>query len=200
MVQALLRPSSVPEDTWQLPARVHPLLFVHRVDGLEPGAYALLRNAPGRTALQSLFATSGSWTKPTQCPDTIPLFQLVARDLTTALRTVCCGQELARSCTFGVAFLAELELAVQEDPASYRRLHQEAGLLGQILYLEAEVEGLRGTGIGCFFDDLCLELLGASDRRLRPIYHFVVGVPILDSRIQTEPAYPSHAALPQLEP
>jgi len=199
MAQALLRPSSAPEDTWQLPPRVHPIFFVHRVDGLEPGAYALLRNAPDQTALQSLFATQSAWTKPSQCPDAIPLFQLVARDLSAALRTVCCGQELARACTFGVAFLAELEPAVAEDPASYRRLHQEAGLLGQILYLEAEVEGLRGTGIGCFFDDLCLELLGTSDRKLRPIYHFVVGVPVLDSRIQTEPAYPFHAAPPQLE-
>lgn len=200
MVQALLRPNSAPEDTWQLPARVHPILFVHRVAGLEPGAYALLRNASAQSALQSLFAGQGAWTKPSQCPGAIPLFQLMARDLSAALRTVCCGQELARSCTFGVAFLAELEPAVQEDPASYRRLHQEAGLLGQILYLEAEVEGLRGTGIGCFFDDLCLELLGISDRQLRPVYHFVVGLPIIDSRIQTEPAYPSHAALPPLEP
>ncbi|HEY0464780.1 MAG TPA: SagB family peptide dehydrogenase [Polyangiaceae bacterium] len=194
MLQALLRPGSAPEDTWQLPARVHPVLFVHRVDGVEPGAYALIRNARGRTALQSLFAGSGIWTKPEGCPDTIPLFQLVARDLSAALRAVCCGQELARACSFGVAFMAELELDVREDPASYRRLHQEAGLLGQILYLEAEVEGLRGTGIGCFFDDLCLEVLGTSNQRLRPIYHFVVGVPILDPRIQTEPPYPSHAS------
>ena len=62
--------------------------------------------------------------------------------------------------------------------------------------MEAEVEGLRGTGIGCFFDDLCLELVGNSDRHLRPVYHFVVGVPILDSRIRTEPAYPFHADPP----
>jgi SagB-type dehydrogenase family enzyme len=198
IVHALVQPGSAPADTWQLPPRVHPILFVHRVDGIEPGAYALLRNASGQSALQALFAGQGAWLKPEPCPDSIPLFQLVARDLSAPLRTVCCGQELARACTFGVAFLAELEPAVREDPASYRRLHQEAGLLGQILYLEAEVEGLRGTGIGCFFDDPCLELLGISEQRLRPIYHFVVGVPIHDSRIQTEPSYPSRAEPPQL--
>jgi SagB-type dehydrogenase family enzyme len=32
-------------------------------------------------------------------------------------------------------------------------LLREAGLVGQVLYLEAEAAGVRGTGIGCFFDD-----------------------------------------------
>ena len=35
----------------------------------------------------------------------------------------------------------------------YRRLFWECGLIGQVLYLEAEAAGVRGTGIGCFYDD-----------------------------------------------
>jgi len=35
----------------------------------------------------------------------------------------------------------------------YRNLFWEAGLVGQVLYLEAEEAGIRATGIGCYFDD-----------------------------------------------
>ena len=188
ILAALLRPSRVPEDVWGLPPEIQPVVFVHRVDGIEPGSYALLR--PGGAGLPQSHSPSGErWTKPTGCPDDIPLVRLVARDTSAALRQVCCGQELARACTFAVAFMAELGPAVQRDPANYRRMHQEAGLLGQILYLESEAEGLRGTGIGCFFDDLDLDSLQLSEHGFCPIYYFVVGVPLIDPRIETEPAY-----------
>ena len=36
-------------------------------------------------------------------------------------------------------------------------------MIGQVLYLEAEAVGLRGTGIGCFFDDGMHSLLGLKD-------------------------------------
>ena len=35
----------------------------------------------------------------------------------------------------------------------YRNLFWEAGLVGQVLYLEAEAASIRSTGIGCYFDD-----------------------------------------------
>ena len=38
--------------------------------------------------------------------------------------------------------------------------------MGQLLYLEAEAAGLRGTGIGCFFDDEVHRAIGLVDRRL----------------------------------
>jgi len=190
MLAALLRSDSAPADAWGVPLSLQPVVFVHRVEGIEPGSYALLRSRSDTGSTQSLFPGLDQKTKPAGCPDSIPLVRLVARDFSAALRQVCCGQELARACTFGVAFLADLGTALQHDPANYRRLHQEAGLLGQILYLEAEAEGLRGTGIGCFFDELCLELLEISEQQLRPLYHFVVGVPLIDPRLKTEPPYP----------
>jgi hypothetical protein len=42
----------------------------------------------------------------------------------------------------------------------YRWMFWEAGLLGQVLYLEAEAAGARGTSIGCYFDDAARDLLG----------------------------------------
>ena len=35
-------------------------------------------------------------------------------------------------------------------------------MIGQVLYLEAEAAGARGTGIGCFYDDAVHELLGLA--------------------------------------
>jgi hypothetical protein len=57
------------------------------------------------------------------------------------------------------------------------------------LYLEAEAAGVRGTGIGCFFDDAVHELLGLSGLRYQSLYHFTVGAPLSDGRLQTLPPY-----------
>src|SRR5207247_3430626 len=75
----------------------------------------------------------------------------------------------------------------------YRRLFWEAGILGQVLYLEAEAAGVRSTGIGCYFDDVFHELLGLTGNQFQSLYHFTVGGPIEDRRLTTmEPyAYPS---------
>ena len=86
--------------------------------------------------------------------------------------------------------LAEFETSIQQDAWRYRQLHWEAGLLGQVLYLEAETLALRGTGIGCFLDDAFHELLGLRSRQFQSLYHFTVGLPLADTRITTLPPYP----------
>ena len=67
----------------------------------------------------------------------------------------------------------------------------EAGLAGQALYIAAEAHGLRGTGIGCFYDDKTHELMGfaGGDTTFQSLYHFTVGAPLLDSRIITTLPY-----------
>ena len=76
-------------------------------------------------------------------------------------------------------------MLAEYDPARYRDLFREAGLIGQVLYLQAEAHGLRGTGIGCYFDDPFHELLGLQDDSLQSLYHFTVGLALDDSRIET---------------
>ena len=50
--------------------------------------------------------------------------------------------------------LAEFDASLEQyGPWFYPRLFWECGAIGQVLYLEAEALGLRGTGIGCFFDE-----------------------------------------------
>ena len=48
-------------------------------------------------------------------------------------------------------------------------------MIGQVLYLEAEAAGARGTGIGCFYDDAVHELLGLVGHAWQSLYHFSMG-------------------------
>ncbi len=72
----------------------------------------------------------------------------------------------------------------------YRRLFWECGLIGQVLYLEAEAAGARATGIGCFYDDPVHEVLGLTGITWQSLYHFSMGVPVDDGRLTSEPGYP----------
>jgi hypothetical protein len=115
---------------------------------------------------------------------------LVPADVRNAAKMICCHQDIAADGAFAVAMLAELEPAIGEYGASfYKRLHWEAGAIGQVLYLEAEAAGVRATGIGCFFDDALHEVLGLDGRSLAMLYGFTVGGPVDDPRIRTAPAY-----------
>ena len=72
--------------------------------------------------------------------------------------------------------LARFEpLLAEHGDWMYRRLFWECGLIGQVLYLEAEAAGVRGTGIGCFYDDPVHETLGLSGHAWQSLYHFCVG-------------------------
>ncbi|GBL45229.1 hypothetical protein SFMTTN_1036 [Sulfuriferula multivorans] len=99
----------------------------------------------------------------------------------------------AEFCIFTLAMVAEFGAPLQEARWRYRQLHCEAGLLGQVLYLEAEAAGLRGTGIGCYFDDDCHELLGLQlhGTTSPSLYHFTVGYQLVDVHRR----YPDHLAL-----
>ena len=48
--------------------------------------------------------------------------------------------------------IAEFDASLQAfGPSFYRHLFWESGVVGQVLYLEAEAAGARATGIGCFY-------------------------------------------------
>ena len=88
--------------------------------------------------------------------------------------------------------LAEFERPLQQFGAwFYPRLYWESGVVGQVLYLEAEAIGIRGTGIGCFFDDPMHSVLGLKNLRYQSLYHFTMGGPIEDPRLRSLPPYPT---------
>jgi hypothetical protein len=86
--------------------------------------------------------------------------------------------------------IAEFEPRLRECGSwFYKRLHWEAGAIGQVLYLEAEAAGIRSTGIGCYFDDPVHDVFGLRGPQYQSMYHFTMGGPVEDSRLTTLSAY-----------
>jgi hypothetical protein len=185
----LPRPDLAPWDALPWPSRLHLGLFVHRVDGLAPGLYLLERSADEHDAFVALLGERPLWTRPPRCPAHLRLFCIAETDCRRAAEVVSCQQKIAADGAFSLGMLATFRAPIEREPWSYRRLFWEAGVLGQVLYLEAEAAGVRATGIGCYFDDAFHELLGLEDDRFQSLYHFTVGGPVEDSRITTSPAY-----------
>ena len=189
LLDALLSRSALPWDVWPFTPRIHPILFVHRVSGLSSGLYALPRTTKGETVLRTALNPDFSWESVATAPIHLPLRRLYSGDVRSIARTLSCHQAIAADSCFAVAFLAEYADPLKSGAWRYRLLYQEAGLLGQILYLEAESLGLNGTGIGCFFDDAVHDILGIHDDSLQSLYHFTVGHALTDTRISTLPPY-----------
>jgi SagB-type dehydrogenase family enzyme len=166
------------------------LLFVHRVADLTPGLYALLRDPTRKEALERAMDRAFAWTRPEACPESLPLFFLEGGDARRAAQQTSCNQEIAAAGVFAAAMLTEYRASLEVfGPWFYRRLYWETGVIGQVLYLEAEASGIRSTGIGCFFDDLTHQVFGLTDDRFQVLYHFTMGGPVDDPRLQTHPPY-----------
>lgn len=182
----LPRPDAPPWSAWAAPAAVHLALFVHRVSGLEPGLYVLLRTEPDREELGVALRQDWLWRKIG--PTHLPLYLLLPHDLQAVARTISCRQDIAADSCFSLGMLARMT-GLEREPWRYRERYWECGMIGQTLYLESEAAGVRGTGIGCFFDDEMHRLLGLRDRSWQILYHFTVGGAVEDPRLTTLPPY-----------
>ncbi|MCJ2186278.1 nitroreductase family protein [Novosphingobium beihaiensis] len=183
-VSQLLRESSL-----------HLLAFVHNVEGLERGLYALLRDAEDEPRLCAAMDGDLLWQDVPEVPR-IPAFRLLAKgDFRKLVRALCCHQPIAADSCVTFCMLAEFGEAVEADPWRYRQLHWQAGLIGHRLYLEAEASGHAGTGIGCFLDDEIHRVLGLSGETFQALYHFAMGRALTDERISSTPAYPGRFRL-----
>lgn len=176
--------SSLPWD-----ARLHLILFVHRVDGLEPGLYCLVRRPDFVEPMQRLIRDDLAWHRPDGAPAHLPFYRLVSANARKTAMTLSCMQDIAGDSAFSLGMLAEFSATLHEAPWRYDELFWEAGVIGQSLYLEAEAIGLRGTGIGCYFDDGVHDMLGLAGNELQSMYHFTVGLPLIDRRLITLPPY-----------
>lgn len=166
--------------------RVHPAFMVHRVDGLDPGLYFLVREPAALEGLRQSMRAEWLWKKTG--PDALPLYLLLPLDLTAPAKWICCHQEIGADACFALGMIANFGAALQ-DPWLYRHLYWECGMLGQVLYLEAEAAGVRATGIGCFFDDEMHKLLGIDGHAWQSLYHFTIGGPVDDPRLSMLPPY-----------
>ncbi len=179
-----------PWDALAWPPAVHLGLFVHRVEDLAPGLYALARMPAAVELLHASLDPAFEWTRPDGCPADLSLFRLRAADVRAFAARLSCDQDIAGDGAFSLGMLAEFEPALRRHgPHFYKRLFWECGAVGQVLYLEAEAANLRATGIGCFFDDPVHEAFGIRGNALQSLYHFTLGGPLEDTRLTTRPAY-----------
>lgn len=180
----------MPWDVWPYDPAIHLMIFIHRVDGLTPGVYFLVRDIKKLSFIQQATNPELTWTIAPGCPDGLHLYWLLEGDAKRLAAQVSCHQDIAGDSAFSFGMLAEFEGSLRERGAWwYPRMFWEAGLLGQVLYLEAEAAGVRATGIGCFFDDPVHEIVGVETLALQSLYHFTIGGPVEDQRLQTLPPY-----------
>jgi SagB-type dehydrogenase family enzyme len=181
---------AMPWDAIPWRPRIHIGLFVHRVDGVAPGIYVLVRDPDKVDILKSVMHAEFCWQCVSDCPPGLPLYLLKDGDCRALASTVSCGQAIAADGAFSVAMIADYRDSLATYGSGfYRNLFWEAGMVGQLLYLEAEESGIRATGIGCYFDDPVHAAFGIEAREWQSFYHFTVGRPVEDSRLTTLPAY-----------
>lgn len=193
----LPRNAAPPFDAWPFPPRLHLVLFIHRVTGLESGLYLWLRAPEDLDDLRHAFRSNFTWEAMTDSAQAAPLYRLARGDLRDFARTLSCHQDIAADGAFSLGMLARFEPVLRKrGAAAYRELFWEAGLIGQALYLAAEAAGVRGTGIGCYFDDVLHRALGLVGHDWQSLYHFTIGGPVEDLRLRTAPPYAHLADAP----
>jgi len=165
---------------------IHLLIFVHHVTGMDQGLYAFVRDKHDLPWLKEAFAPGFAWEPVT---GDFPLFLLAGGNYRDIAAVISCEQEIAGHSAFSLGMAAKFRSVLRRQPFRYRHLFWEAGMVGQVLYLEAEANGLSGTGIGCFFDDEMHRIAGIQNNRYQSLYHFTVGTAIEDPRLTTLPPY-----------
>jgi SagB-type dehydrogenase family enzyme len=180
--KTLPRMHSAPFDAELIEPSTHLLLFVHNVAGISAGLYFFLRCAKDLDEIKRISRSDFLW-EPVETD--FPLYLLSDGNYRQQAMMVSCHQDIAGSGAFSLGMIAKFKDVITAAPYRYRHLFWETGMIGQVLYLEAEAHGVRGTGIGCFFDDAVHEIMGFSDNHYQSLYHFTVGKPLEDERLTT---------------
>lgn len=195
LAKTLAGPGQFPFNTLPWTPLIHLALFVHRVQDVDPGLYILVRDPVQTAALRAEMKPDFAWEKPDACPEGLELYRLQTGDARELAEQVSCHQAIAADGCFSLGMIAEFERPLRQYGAwFYPRLFWESGVVGQVLYLEAEAAGIRGTGIGCFFDDPMHAVLGLKTLQYQSLYHFTMGGPVEDPRLRTLPPYSSSSA------
>ena len=192
--KTLPRDNASPFDVGLAQPAVHLLLFVHNVANLPAGLYFFTRNEADAAGIRQISNPGFLWQT---VEEGFPLVLLEEGNFRRQAMMVSCHQEIAGSSAFSLGMIARFKTIIEKEAFRYRHLFWETGMIGQVLYLEAEAYGVRGTGIGCFFDDAVHEIMGLQDNMFQSLYHFTVGKPIEDSRLTTYPPY--HHLKPSLD-
>ncbi|MFT5112544.1 MAG: SagB-type dehydrogenase family enzyme, partial [Parasphingorhabdus sp.] len=98
---------TMPWDAIPWRPRIHIGLFVHRVDGLASGIYALIRDPDKVDILKKVMHSDFCWHRVPDCPPELPLYLLQAGDCGALAIKVSCGQDIAGDGAFSLAMIAD---------------------------------------------------------------------------------------------
>jgi len=99
---------------WPHAPRVHPILLVHRVEGIKPGLYALPRSEAAMAGLKQAMPQVFTWTP---ADPELPLYQLLAAKAERTARTLSCHQDIASHSAATFLFVAEFAAPIQDKPS-----------------------------------------------------------------------------------
>jgi len=184
--KTLPRNLCAPFDAELFDPNIHLFIFVHKVREMLPGLYFFIRNEHHLREIQHLAKPDFLWE---QIDPKFPLYLLKNGEFRQTAIKISCHQDIAGDSVFSLGMIARFKSLLDKEPFRYRHLFWESGMVGQVLYLEAEAHELRGTGIGCFFDDAVHDLLGFEDNAFQSLYHFTIGDPVEDQRLTIYPPY-----------
>jgi SagB-type dehydrogenase family enzyme len=184
--KTMQRNNTAPFDIEISMPSIHLFIFVHNVKGLDSGIYFFIRNHHDLEEIKNLSHRSFLWKEVER---DFPLYLLKKGNFREEAKLVSCIQDIAGDSAFSLGMIAKFRETVEKEHWRYPQLFWEAGMIGQVLYLEAEAKGLRGTGIGCFFDDAVHEIIGFKDNAYQSLYHFTIGMPMKDERLIDCPPY-----------
>lgn len=190
------RKTNSPFDLGIYPVQINLILFVHRVKGLKPGAYIFLRAQKDMNRLRDEMRESFLW----QESGIVDLYLLEEGDASDLARFINCNQKIAQNGALAFSMLARFADNLKKSPWYYRHLYWEAGMIGHILYLHAELHHRRATGIGCFFDDLLHQYLSfknMEEMNYQSLYHLTLGEAIEDPRIEQSKPYQHRSMIDQ---
>lgn len=170
------------------------VLMVHQVEGLEPGIYMVPSQSDNLGSLKQACTKWPNWLLKSEIgindSNNALLYQLTVAKVQKATGTLCCQQAIASDGAFTIGFLGNYEQTIVEKGATaYRHLYWQAGMLSHQLYLSATALNLAATGIGCFFDDPWMGLLGIETTEVQMLYATAVGHPVIDDRITSLSGY-----------
>jgi SagB-type dehydrogenase family enzyme len=190
MLQRTLPENNPIFNTLAFGSFTHLLLFVNRVKDLLPGLYIFLRKPNEKERFKAAIRPDFLWVKPENCPPDLELYMLMEETLYDYAAQLSCGQRKVADACFTACMISEFEGPLNTYGSwIYPYLFWECGILGQLLYLEAEANGLRGCGIGCYFDDPLHETIGLKGLEYQDLYHFAVGSELQEIGVITLPAY-----------
>lgn len=128
------------------------VIFVNRVEGVKSGIYYFDRQKNSLNLLEK-------------------------GDFSETAKFINCFQDTAKNSAFTINMTAPFP-----TNENYKSIMFESGMIGEILYLEAEAKGMRGCATGCFFDDLITKEI-LNDKNKIATLGFSIGVPLMNERI-----------------